>query len=270
MKINNSFLEIGLLVLGLVIVGLVTAVIIGTFRGRILSEVPGTTTPYSTTTVATTPNSTATFEEPTTAIPYPFPLENFLTSTAAAKQTAVVPRMTQHAINLATDLATTPSPTPIRTFPPTGTLEGEHIKPSGKTMGLDAQNAWFGLLDGRPVSVYAGALLEVPEQGAIYIFVELPGRGVNELIQTPTEHGGVRVVSEQNNRLTLVSTDGTTYYYDVAARRFVDSLNEVVPSATPPNTYTPLPTPHVFWTSTPVPPTNNPYPAPTGQSTAAP
>jgi hypothetical protein len=80
----------------------------------------------------------------------------------------------------------------------------------------------------------------------------------------------VRVVSEQNNRLTLVSTDGTTYYFDVPARRFVDSLNEVVPSATPPNTFTPFPTLHVIWSSTPVPPTYNPYPAPTGQSTTAP
>jgi hypothetical protein len=257
MKTNNPFREMGLLVLGLVIVGGITVLIIGTFRGRNLSEAPITTTPYP----------TATFEEPTTALPYPVPLENLLTSTAAARQTAAGPRMTQHAINLATDLASTPSPTPLRTFSPTGTREDMYVKPSGEKMGLDAQNAWFGLLDGRPVSVHAGALLGDSSQGAIYI---LGGRGVNGQILTPTKHGGVRVVSEQNNRLTLVSTDGTTYYFDVPAGRFVDSLTEVVPSATPPFTFTPLPTPHVFWTSTPVPPTYNPYPAPTGQSTAAP
>ncbi len=270
MKTNNSFREMGLLVLGLAIIGLVTAVIIGTFRGRILGEGPITTTPYSTTTIATTPNSTATFEEPTTALPYPYPLENPLTSTAVVMQTAEGPHETQYAIIVATDLATTPSPTPIRTFPPTGTLEGERVKPSGKTMGLDAQNAWYGLLDGRPVSVHAGALLEDSSQGAIFISAELLGPGVNELILTPTKHGGVRVVSEQNNRLTLVSTDGTTYYFDVPARRFVDSLTGVVPSATPPFTFTPFPTLHVIWSSTPVPPTYNPYPVPTGQGTAAP
>jgi hypothetical protein len=270
MKANNSFREMSLLVLGLAIIGVVTAVIIGTFRGRILSEVPITTTPYSTITTTTAPYSTATFEEPTTAIPYPYPLENLLTSTAVAMQTAEGPHETQYAIIVATDLATTPSPTPLRTFPPTGTLEGERVKPSGKTMGLDAQNAWYGLLDGRPVSVHAGALSEDYSQGAIFISAELLGPGVNELILTPTKHGGVRVVSEQNNRLTLVSTDGTTYYFDVPARRFVDSLTEVVPSATPPFTFTPLPTLHVIWTSTPIPPTYNPYPAPTGQSTTAP
>ena len=89
---------------------------------------------------------------------------------------------------------------------------------------------------------------------------------------TPTKHGGVRVVSEQGNRLTLVSTDGTTYYFDIPSRRFVASLTEVVPSATPPNTFPPKPTLHAIWTpiSTPVPTTYNPYPAPTGQNTAAP
>jgi hypothetical protein len=127
-------------------------------------------------------------------------------------------------------------------------------------MGLDAQNAWYGLLDGRPVSVHAGALLEDSSQGAIFISAELPGPGVNELTLTPTKHGGVRVVSEQNNRLTLVSTDGTTYYFDVPARRFVDSPTEVVPSATPPPTYTPFP----------LPGTVIPYPAPTQQSTVVP
>jgi hypothetical protein len=262
MKTNNPFREMGLLVLGLVIVGGITVLIIGTFRGRNLSEAPITTTPYS----------TATLEEPTTALPYPYPLENLLTSTAAARQTAAGPRMTQHAINLATDLASTPSPTPLRTFSPTGTRDDMYVKPSGEKMGLDAQNAWFGLLDGRPVSVYAGALSWDSEQGAIYIFVELLNTGVNERILTPTKHGGVRVVSEQNNRLTLVSTDGTTYYFDVPARRFVASLTEVVPSATPPATFPPKPTLHPIWTPipTPVQPTYTPYPAPTGQSTAAP
>jgi hypothetical protein len=70
----------------------------------------------------------------------------------------------------------------------------------------------------------------------------------------------VRVVSEQDNRLTLVTTDGTTYYFDVPARRFVVSLAEAVPSATPPPTYTPIP----------LPGTVIPYPAPTEPSTAAP
>jgi hypothetical protein len=50
-------------------------------------------------------------------------------------------------------------------------------------------------------------------------------------------------MSEQNHRLTLVSTDGTTYYFDVPARQFVASPDEVVPTATPPPTFTPYPPP---------------------------
>jgi hypothetical protein len=260
MKTGKPVRELVRLILGLVIVAVITIAIISTLRG----PAPGSVT------VASSPNPTpqsntpaAPPQEPTTAVPYPYPNPfEFLTSTAAVRQTAQGPLDTQYAIMLATDLATTPSPTPIRTFPPTGTREGERIKPSGEKMGLDAQNAWVGIFNGRPVSVFAGALSEVPEQGAIYIFVELPTGGVNELILTPTKHGGVRVISDYNNRLTLVSTDGTTYYFDLPARRFVASLTEIVPSATPPFTFTPLPTLHVIWTSTPVPPTYNPYPTP--------
>jgi hypothetical protein len=261
MKTNNPFREMGLLVLGLVIVGGITVLIIGTFRGRNLSEAPITTTPYS----------TATLEEPTTALPYPYPLENLLTSTAAARQTAAGPLNTQYAIMLATYLATTPSPTPQITPLTTGTRESDvSLRSSGYKLQVDTQNVWIGYVDGNEVDVIAGASLSDPEQGIVRIIVSVFRGGISELITTPTRHGAVRVVSEQNNRLTLVSTDGTTYYFDVPARRFVDSLTEVVPSATLPATGTPLPPPPTLGGSTPVPPTYTPYPAPTGQSTAAP
>jgi hypothetical protein len=256
MKTGKPIQEVVRLLLGLVIVAALTIAIISTLHlpasgSAIVAKSPNPTTRSNA--------PTAPPQEPTTAVPYPYPNPfEFLTSTAAARQTAAGPLNTQYAIMLATDLATTPSPTPPRTFSPTGTLEGEHIKPSGKAMVLDAQNAWFGLLDGRPVSVYAGSLLEVPDQGAIYIFVEFPTGGVNERILTPTKHGGVRVVSDYNNRLTLVSTDGTTYYFDIPTLGFVSSLTEIAPSATPSPTSVPyIPPP----TSTPVP-TLYPYPVP--------
>jgi hypothetical protein len=260
MKMGKPIQEMARLLLGLVIVAAITIAIITTLRG------PGS----GSTTIASSPNPTSLSntptvppQEPTTAVPYPYPNPfEFLTSTAAVRQTAQGPLDTQYAIMLATYMVTTPSPTPPRTFAPTGTREGERIQPSGEKMGLDAQNAWIGILDGHPVSVFAGALSGDPDQGAIYIFVELPNTGVNEQILTPTQHGGVRVVSEHNNRLTLVSTDGTTYYFDMPARRFVDSMAETVPSATPPNTFPPKPTLHPIWTSTPVPPAYNPYPVP--------
>ena len=70
---------------------------------------------------------------------------------------------------------------------------------------------------------------------------------------TPTKHGGVRVVSEQDNRLKLVSTDGTTYYFDIPSLSFVSSLTVFAASITPPPTRTPFPPNYV---------TETPYPAP--------
>jgi hypothetical protein len=135
-----------------------------------------------------------------------------------------------------------------------------YTKPSGEKLGLDAQNGWFGLLDGYQVDLTAGALIGDPNQGAVYLFVAIPRSGVSELILTPTKHGGIRVVSEQNNRLMMISTDGTTYYFDVPARRFVDSLTEMVPTATLLPTITPPSIPY------PIPSPPTPYPLPSEDS----
>jgi hypothetical protein len=146
---------------------------------------------------------------------------------------------------------------------PTGIVESDvYLQASGRKLGVITQNAWGGLLDGNEVDVWAGASLDDPQQGIVRITVSVFRGGISELITTPTKHGGVRVVSEQNNRLTLVSTDGTVYYFDVPARRFVASLTEVVASATLPATGTPLPPPPTIGPPTLVPPTYNPYPTP--------
>jgi hypothetical protein len=172
---------------------------------------------------------------------------------------------TQKAILGATWSAITRTPFPTQVPFPTGTREGEMVKFSAEKMFLDALNGWGGYLDGISVVIYAGSQPEDPEQGAIVILFNLPYRFFSEKVLTPTKHGGVRVVAEQNNRLTLLAADGENYYFDVPARRFVASLTEVVPTATPPPTYTPP----VFVTDTPVP-TYNPYPLPTEPGTETP
>jgi hypothetical protein len=253
---GKSFREIGLLILVMVIVGAVTIATIFTLSGRGSDEAAITITPYSTTQV----------EEPTTAFPYPYPSTlpfYYFTPDLAATQTAAGPLATQDAIWYATQIAITPSPTPPVTYPPTGTYTDTRVQASGLKMGLHTQNGWFGLFNKQPVNIFAGALSWDADQGAIYLFMELPERGMSKLILTPTKHGAVSVVSEQNNRLTLVSTDGTTYYFDLPARRFVDSLTVVVPSATPLPTYTPFPPPSYIGKPTP-------YPAPSEQSTTVP
>jgi hypothetical protein len=256
MKSENSFREVGRLVLILVVVGAATAAIITIFRGRASSAAAITITPYSTTQV----------EGPTTEVPYPYPSTLPLYSSKpdlAATRTAAVPLATQDAIRYATMMAITPPPTPPVTYSPTGTAVDIRTLSKGIDVGLDPQNGWFGLFNKQPVSIFAGALAGDKDQGAIFMFMQLPTRGYHELFLTPTKHGAVRVVSEQHNRLTLVSTDGTTYYFDIPARRFVASRNEVVPSARPLPTYTPFPSPSFIGIPTP-------YPAPPDQSTVVP
>jgi hypothetical protein len=257
----NRILISSLFVIGLGIVGLITAAIISTLRGPASGSV----------TVAASPDPTSSShqpaippQEPTTVVPYPYPNPfEFLTSTAVAKQTAAGPLDTQYAIMLATYLATTPSSTPPKTPFPTGTVESDvYLHASGRKLGVVTQNAWVGLVDGNEVDVWAGASLDDPQQGIVRITVSVFRGGISELITTPTKNGGVRVVSEHNNRLTLVSTNGTVYYFDVPARRFIASRTEVVASATLPATGTPLPPPPTIGPPTLVPPTYNPYPTP--------
>ncbi len=65
-------------------------------------------------------------------------------------------------------------------------------------------------------------------------------------------------IPEFNNRLVLVAEDGTVFYFDIPARRFVPSLTEWVPTPTSTPTNTPLPTHPPY----PPPPTRS-YPLPT-------
>jgi hypothetical protein len=166
--------------------------------------------------------------------------------------------ITQKANLLATECRITRTPRDTQIPLPTGTSEDVRVKfTAEKLLGLDALNGWFGLINGYNISLYAGSLLDDPEQGAIVFLIFAPYPNIEEKYLTPTLHGGVRVVAEQNNRLTLLAADGETFYFDVPARRFVASLTEVVPTATPPPTNTPIPP--LSCTLMPAP---NPYPAP--------
>ena len=168
----------------------------------------------------------------------------------------IVAIITFKAIGEATEAARTPLPyTP--TILSTGIYEDEPVKHSGKLLGLDAQNGWSGFVDGYYAFLYAGALLSTPEQGVIIMVITMPSHTSFEQYLTSTQHGALRVVSEQNHRLTLVAADEMVFYFDLPTRQFVTSLTEVAPSVTP----SPLATPS---------PTGLPYPPPTTPETAIP
>jgi hypothetical protein len=254
MKQNKTLREVVLLLVSLAIIGLVITIVTYTLPGRIPGAASITANSSPTSLASTTPSPTNPGSQQTTEAPYPGPLTS---STPSMNAQTVEVILTQKAM-AGTRMAMSKYPTPY--YEPTGIYSDESVQASGMKMGMDAQNEWFGFIDGNSTNVFAGALVGEPDQGVVHLFIKFPPRGFDEQILTPTKHGGVRVVSEQDNRLTLVSTDGTTYYFDVPARRFVASLTEVVPSATPPPTYTPIPLPGMVL----------PYPAPTEPSTVVP
>jgi hypothetical protein len=248
MKTGKSIQEMVRLFLGLVIVAAITITIITTLREPASGSVTVAASPSPT----TSPQQPATPpQEPTTAIPYPVPgaPPPSPTLNANAQETLVVAVAAQATLRIAfkeTLQAYTPPPAAPSTFPPTGTSENGYDIASGKMLQIDALNGWRGIWDGKAIGVYAGS--SEPDQGIIVVVIN---SGLFGYYPTPTKHGGVRVVSEQNNRLTLVSTDGTTYYFDIPALSYVSSLTAFAPSITPPPTRTPFPLNYV--TSTPYP-----------------
>jgi hypothetical protein len=239
-----------LFVIVLVIVALITAAIITTLRGPASGSAIVATSPSR----SLSPHVPSTLPQTTTAeVPYPVPAIAQTYNAAAAKTAAAEAiYYTQQAISRATDQASTPRPTGIVIYLPTGTMDYGFYLDAGKLLGIKALNGWFGLWDGKSIAIYAGATSDDPDQGVIAVGINSAPFGN---FPTPTKHGGVRVVGEHDNRLTLVSTDGTTYYFDIPSFSYVSSLTVFAPSITPPPTRTPFPPNYV---------TETPYPAPRG------
>jgi hypothetical protein len=245
MKTGKPKYEMVRLLLGLVIVAAITITIITTLRvpAQGIAIVAASPSPTS------SPQQLATsLQEPTTVVPYPVPIYPPTSPTVVGAAMTVNAIVTQKIAVRETFQAITPSPTLPIIYPPTGTSEDPRDIATGHLLGLNVLNGWNGILDGKAVGVYSGASSFDPEQGLIAIVINSAPFGN---FPTPTKHGGVRVVSEQDNRLTLVSTDGTTYYFDVPAMSYVSSLTAFAPSITPPPTRTPFPLNYV--TSTPYP-----------------
>lgn len=164
--------------------------------------------------------------------------------------------VTLKAVGEATYLAITRTPeTPI--YLPTGIYDDQRVKISAALLFIDAQNAWAGIIDGYRFTLYAGALQSDPNQGVVGLVNSLPNGKRFSQFETPSRHGAIHVVNELNNRIELISSDGTIFYFDLPTYQFVTSLTEVAPSVTPSPEVTPTPT-------------GPPYPPPITPETAIP
>jgi len=92
-------------------------------------------------------------------------------------------------------------------------------------------SAWQDLVNGKYVLVFAGTLGSDPEQGVVIVMLESP-RQTREYL-TPTKSGAISITDVKGLRLVIRSLDNSEiYYFDVPAQKFVNSLDEIVPTAT--------------------------------------
>lgn len=125
--------------------------------------------------------------------------------------------------------------------PMMGILEGGWDVFGYPNHDVNVHNEWRGVAPGvGGVDVYAGSLHSDVTQGLVIVASSLPVQ--THYFLTPLKAGAVRVVAEHNARLTMLSTDGITFYFDVPSFSFVESLTEIAPTITPAPTYTPYPT----------------------------
>lgn len=106
-------------------------------------------------------------------------------------------------------------------------------------MNYNLLNSWQRQIDGHWARVEAGSLKDDPTQGILAEAWEGVG-GADILI--PGKTGPVRIIAENNNRLTVQPANGgDLLYFDVPGFALVSSLSEVVPTITPRPSDTPVP-----------------------------
>ncbi len=207
------------------------------------SAAPLTTPPPSPSAIGTDTAATAT------------PMSPALTSTAVSSL-----KRTQQATFVA---ELTSSPFPTAEPGPTGIRDDEYARLQWAANGLIVENSFGGLVDGNPVSIFAGAHASDPDQGIVQVVWVFSYRTFQERFLTPGKHGSIHIVDEENNRLTLVSADATTFYFDIPGLAFASSPSDIVPTITPIPSYTPPVPPttvapptayHLPSTATPPPP----------------
>ena len=116
--------------------------------------------------------------------------------------------------------ATAPAPA-AAPAPPTGIIDNvEGALPTSTDRLL---NAWQGEVDGRLVTVYAGARAGDGAQGVVVVALERgnTARFSQHALATPSRGGAVRVVTAHAPLVTLRATSGATFTLDLTTLRFV-------------------------------------------------
>lgn len=94
------------------------------------------------------------------------------------------------------------------------------------------ENAWSEKIGDGYVTVFAGSRVDDPDQGMVIVTFEHGKNIQSRIIRTPSRIGTVRIVRVVGLRLVLEAANGDELYFDAPGERFVNSLNEIVPTAT--------------------------------------
>jgi len=163
---------------------------------------------------------------------------------------------TQQAVS---DQHLTSIPAKQSTFiPPTFTFKGQREtgiieNPSVPFSSMDFKitNAWQELVNGNYILIFAGSLANDPNQGVLLLESDIPGDSGGYL--TPRKNGTIRIVMVKGLRLVLETPTNDLFYFDVPARRFVNSLDEIAATATPLPAISATPTPTLATPTLPYP-----------------
>lgn len=104
----------------------------------------------------------------------------------------------------------------------------------------EIRNFWIGIVNEQVVEADIVSSLADQSQAVVIRYVNSDGGG---WFLVPEGVGPLLIVAENNLRLTLEDPAGRQLFFDVPGERFVDSLDEVVPTVEPAPTYTPTPDP---------------------------
>ena len=140
------------------------------------------------------------------------------------RQRARAPRADKAALRAARDAqaATAPAAPPAAPAPPTGIIDD--VQGALPTSTDRLLNAWQSEVDGRLVTVYAGARAGDSAQGVVVVVALERGntaRFSQDALATPSRSGAVRVVAAHAPLVTLRATSGATFMLDVTTLRFV-------------------------------------------------
>ena len=102
---------------------------------------------------------------------------------------------------------------------------------------------WEEMTFDSSILVRGGQVRASPTVGTIRVIIDphdLNSTYRNDVvIESPVPAGKLTITGAVGERLILTSEQGMTFYFDIPALRFVESLEESVPTATPPPTFTP-------------------------------